>query len=80
MLTKIFNLKELEEQKRKAIKDKDIVPNRDFREKYEKLIGKDAGESAAQITTPNKQFGFGKTSINGFNVEINCFNVLLISS
>ncbi len=40
--------------------DKDIVPNNDFREKYEKLIGRDAGKSAAQVTTPNKQFGFGK--------------------
>ncbi|CAG2177157.1 unnamed protein product [Oppiella nova] len=49
---------ELEEQNRAAVKDKDIVPNKDFRDKYEKLIGLDAGKSAAQVTTPNKQFGF----------------------
>jgi len=49
---------ELEEQKRKAIEDKDIVPNRNFREKYDKLIGSEAGKSAAVIATPNKQFGF----------------------
>jgi len=49
---------ELEEQQRKAVADKDIVPNRNFRDKYEKLIGLDAGKSAAVVTTPNKQFGF----------------------
>jgi hypothetical protein len=60
IISKFFFCQEIEEKNRKAVNDKDIVPNNDFREKYEKLIGRDAGKSAAQVTTPNKQFGFGK--------------------
>ncbi|XP_054169329.1 sperm-associated antigen 7 homolog [Oppia nitens] len=49
---------ELEEKNQKKVHEKDIIPNKDFRDKYEKIIGLDAGKSAAQVTTPNKQFGF----------------------
>lgn len=49
----------MEEKNRKAVREEEIVPKSNFRDKYEKLIGKEAGKSAAQITTPNKQFGFG---------------------
>lgn len=41
-------------QKRK----REIVPNSNYAEKYEKLVGRDAGLAAARVATPNKQFGF----------------------
>uniref|UniRef100_L7LX31 R3H domain-containing protein n=3 Tax=Rhipicephalus TaxID=34630 RepID=L7LX31_RHIPC len=34
------------------------VPQSDYHEKYEKLLGRESGKDAAKITTPNKQFGF----------------------
>lgn len=37
---------------------KNILPNTNYKEKYEKLLGKEAGKDAAKITVPNKQFGF----------------------
>lgn len=33
-------------------------PASDYKEKYEHLIGRDAGKSAAQATVTNKQFGY----------------------
>lgn len=38
-------------------KDK-VVPASNYKEKYEHLIGKDAGKSAAQVTVANKTFGY----------------------
>lgn len=37
---------------------KNVVPASNYQEKYEHLIGKDAGKSAAQATVTNKQFGY----------------------
>lgn len=46
---------ELEEEScRKPV----VVPATDYKEKYEHLIGRDAGKSAAQATVTNKQFGY----------------------
>lgn len=50
--------KEQEEREQQSRPQK-IVPKSDFKEKYEHLIGREAGVSAAQITTTNKQFGLG---------------------
>lgn len=51
--------KEKEDQLKVGQKRKqEVVPNRNFAEKYEKLLGKDAGLAAARVATPNKQFGF----------------------
>lgn len=36
-----------------------MVPNRNFAEKYEKLLGRESGLAAARVATPNKHFGFG---------------------
>lgn len=41
-------------QKRKQ----EMVPNSNYAEKYEKLLGKESGIAAARVATPNKQFGF----------------------
>ena len=37
---------------------KHVVPASNYKEKYEHLIGKAAGKSAAQATVVNKQFGY----------------------
>lgn len=34
------------------------VPTCNYKEKYERLLGKDVGKDGARIATPNKQFGF----------------------
>uniref|UniRef100_T1J0U9 R3H domain-containing protein n=1 Tax=Strigamia maritima TaxID=126957 RepID=T1J0U9_STRMM len=39
-------------------KPAEFTPNSNYKEKYEKLIGKTSAKEAARITVPNKQFGF----------------------
>ena len=70
-----------EEEKRERLskpKKSQIVPNSNFMEKYEHLVGKDAGKDAAQVMTANKQFGFGeirKLQIDCHIASCNCFSV-----
>jgi len=40
-------------------KTKDFVPNSNYREKYEHLIGREAAKEAARKTQTNKLYGFG---------------------
>ncbi|KAG1669157.1 Sperm-associated antigen 7 [Nymphon striatum] len=49
--------KSLEEQEELKRKLENRVPNSDYKDKYEKWIGKESAKDAAKITTPNKQFG-----------------------
>ncbi|KAI1297238.1 Sperm-associated antigen 7 [Halotydeus destructor] len=51
--------KEMREEDEKDMfkKKAKLVPKTNFNDKYEHLIGKESGKSAAQITTTNKQFG-----------------------
>lgn len=49
---------EKEEEMRRRTKQKVPNPKDKYKEKYEHLIGKDAGVSAAQVTVPNAKFGF----------------------
>jgi hypothetical protein len=54
--------RELERQKEKERalkKPEDFVPNSNYREKYEHLIGREAAKEAARKTQTNKQYGFG---------------------
>ena len=37
----------------------DVIPCRDYRDKYKHLIGSSSGQEAAKITQPNKSFGYG---------------------
>lgn len=53
--------REQEERERQSKKKKEkIVPKNDYSEKYEHLIGRDAGISAAKITGTNLSFGLGE--------------------
>lgn len=55
-----FQEKEKEEEAQVSKKRKqEMVPNRNFAEKYEKLLGRESGLAAARVATPNKHFGFG---------------------
>lgn len=49
---------ESEAQSNRKSRKNDVVPASNYKEKYEHLIGKDAGKSAAQATVTNKQFGY----------------------
>lgn len=61
----LFRLCQQQEAELEARQKKEVViPNSNYREKYEKLIGKDAGKTAAQVTKPNKQFGFGELAFH----------------
>lgn len=54
---------EAELAERLRIKDttkEEFKPNSNYREKYERLIGKESAVQAAKPTTTNKQYGFGK--------------------
>jgi hypothetical protein len=57
---RLKRVEEEEEERERMTKPKknQIVPNSNFMEKYEHLVGKDAGKSAAHVMTTNKQFGF----------------------
>ncbi|GIY84783.1 sperm-associated antigen 7 [Caerostris darwini] len=48
-------LQEIEENKKRK---RDVEPTRNYADRYEKFVGRDAGLAAAKIATPNKQFGF----------------------
>ncbi|GIX79385.1 sperm-associated antigen 7 homolog, partial [Caerostris extrusa] len=48
-------LQEIEESKKRK---RDVEPTRNYADRYEKFVGRDAGLAAAKIATPNKQFGF----------------------
>lgn len=37
---------------------RESIPQTNYHEKYEKLLGRESGKEAAKIATPNKQFGF----------------------
>lgn len=39
---------------------KEFIPNSNYKEKYEHLIGKESALDAARKTETNKQYGFGK--------------------
>lgn len=52
-------LERKEEKERALKKPKDFVPNSNYREKYEHLIGREAAKEAARKTETNKQYGFG---------------------
>lgn len=54
----------LEKNEVRCKRKNEIVPNSNYAEKYEKLLGRDAGIAAARVATPNKQFGFGMIFIN----------------
>lgn len=60
----IFDTQELEKlEAEEASKEQaQFVPATNYKDKYEKLIGKVAAKDAAKITTANKQYGFGKFS------------------
>ncbi|RWS25585.1 Sperm-associated antigen 7-like protein [Leptotrombidium deliense] len=47
---------EMEEQRKR--RKGEVIPTANYRDKYKHLIGEDAGKTAAQVTKPNKQFGF----------------------
>ena len=49
---------EAEEQSNRTSRKRGVEPASNYKEKYEHLIGKDAGKSAAQATVTNKQFGY----------------------
>jgi len=53
-------LAKLESQKNDPSDEKPptFTPNTNYKDKYEKLIGKTSAKEAARITVPNKQFGF----------------------
>ncbi|XP_014672576.1 PREDICTED: sperm-associated antigen 7 homolog [Priapulus caudatus] len=48
----------LAEQETANMKSTEFVPHSNYKDKYEKLIGKTAAKDAAIITTANKQYGF----------------------
>ena len=48
------------EEEEAAKKPKNFVPNSNYKEKYEHLIGREAAKEAARKTQTNKQYGFGK--------------------
>ena len=59
--------KELERKKEEeeaAKKPKKFVPNSNYKEKYEHLIGRESAKEAARKTQTNKQYGFGKYRAN----------------
>lgn len=64
--------KRIQEEREKQAKDdeefiksrkrkNDFVPNSNYKEKYEHLIGKESALEAARKTEANSSYGFGKT-------------------
>jgi len=49
--------KQAEEEEARS-KPVTVVPNSNYKDKYEKLIGRESAKDAARIATPNRQFGF----------------------
>ncbi|KAG8233675.1 hypothetical protein J437_LFUL014117 [Ladona fulva] len=47
-----------QEEKEEMKTKKDFVPNSNYKDKYERLIGKEAAKDAARVTQTNKQYGF----------------------
>ncbi|XP_046397879.1 sperm-associated antigen 7 [Ischnura elegans] len=47
-----------EEEEAESKTTKDFVPSSDYKDKYERLIGKESAKDAARITQTNKQYGF----------------------
>ena len=37
-----------------------FIPTTNYKDKYERLIGKDSAKDAAKLTTANKSYGFGE--------------------
>nr|CAD7398303.1 unnamed protein product [Timema cristinae] len=57
----IAHMRELErkeEEEESQRKPKRFVPNSNYREKYEHLIGRESAKEAARVTQTNKQYGF----------------------
>nr|CAD7408317.1 unnamed protein product [Timema poppensis] len=57
----IAHMRELErkeEEEESHRKPKRFVPNSNYREKYEHLIGRESAKEAARVTQTNKQYGF----------------------
>jgi hypothetical protein len=51
---------------------KDFVPNSNYREKYEHLIGREAAKEAARKTQTNKLYGFGMLLKIEFLLSTSC--------
>lgn len=47
-----------EQEKAEMNIKKDFVPNTNYKDKYERLIGKESAKDAARVTQTNKQYGF----------------------